>query len=113
MVSLRASRVAIAAMELNRGGPPMTRDRPDPDQPLERVQAEERKEKRGRLTVFFGAAPGVGKTFAMLIEAGYQRDVEGRDIVVGVVETHGRFETTTLLAGFERLPKKQIGYRGS
>jgi two-component system, OmpR family, sensor histidine kinase KdpD len=91
----------------------MTRDRPDPDEPLERAQAEARKEKRGRLTIFFGAAPGVGKTFAMLLEAGYQRDVEGRDIVVGVIETHGRFETTTLLAGFERLPKKQISYRGS
>jgi two-component system sensor histidine kinase KdpD len=62
------------------------------------VQAEERKEKRGRLTIFFGAAPGVGKTFAMLLE---------------VVETHGRFETTTLLAGFERLPKRQLEYRES
>lgn len=66
----------------------------------------ERKERRGKLTVFFGAAPGVGKTFAMLQEAAFERDVENRDVVVGVVETHGRFETTTLLAGFERLPER-------
>lgn len=59
---------------------------------------------RGRLTVFFGAAPGVGKTFAMLEEAGYQQDVEGCDVVAGVVEAHGRFEINTLLANFEKLP---------
>src|SRR5262245_36277463 len=87
--------------------------RPDPDALLRRVQDEERKSKRGRLTVFFGAAPGVGKTFAMLLEAGQQRDVEGRDVVAGIVETHGRFETTTLLAGFERLPKRLVPYRGT
>src|SRR5262245_15321087 len=91
----------------------MTDNRPDSDALLERVQQQERKAARGRLTVFFGAAPGVGKTFAMLLEAGYQRDVERRDVVAGVVETHGRFETTTLLAGFERLPKQQLGHRGS
>jgi two-component system sensor histidine kinase KdpD len=92
----------------------MTDARPNPDDLLRRVQAGERKQKRGRLTIFFGAAPGVGKTFAMLQEAGWQRDVEGRrDIVVGVVETHGRFETTTLLATFERLPKRTVSYRGT
>ena len=91
----------------------MTDGRPDPDALLQRVQAEERSKKRGRLTVFFGAAPGVGKTFAMLQEAGWQRDVEGRDVVVGIVETHGRFDTTTLLAGFERLPLRPIAYRGT
>ena len=72
--------------------------RPDPDELLRRVQAEERKKNRGRLTIFFGAAAGVGKTFAMLEQAGFLRDVERLDVVVGVVETHGRFETTTLLA---------------
>lgn len=87
--------------------------RPDPDELLRAVQAEERRKKRGKLTVFLGAAPGVGKTFAMLQEAGWQRDVEGRDVVAGVVETHGRFETTTLLAGFERLPKRRVEYRGT
>ncbi|HEX7600845.1 MAG TPA: sensor histidine kinase KdpD, partial [Polyangiaceae bacterium] len=82
--------------------------RPDPDALLRRVQAEERKKKRGHLTIFFGAAPGVGKTFAMLEQAGFLRDVERRDVVVGVVETHGRFETTTLLAGLEILPRRKV-----
>jgi len=86
--------------------------RPDPDALLERVRAEERKEKRGRLTIFFGAAPGVGKTFGMMQEAGFLRDVEGLDVVAGVIETHGRFETTTLLAGFERLPRKKVQHAG-
>src|SRR5690349_19697218 len=88
-------------------------NRPDPDRLLETLQAEERKKHRGRLTVFFGAAPGVGKTFTMLNEAGWQRDVEGREVVAGIVETHGRFDTTTLLAGFERLPKRKVSYRGT
>lgn len=91
----------------------MNDTRPDPDALLRRVQAEERKKKRGRLTIFLGAAPGVGKTFAMLTEAAYQRDVENRDVVAGVVETHRRFETATLLADFEILPKRQVQYRGT
>jgi len=91
----------------------MTDGRPDPDALLRKVQAEERSKKRGRLTVFLGAAPGVGKTFAMLQEAGWMRDVEGRDVVAGVVETHGRFETATMLSGFERLPLRQVNYRGT
>jgi two-component system sensor histidine kinase KdpD len=86
----------------------MPSTRPDPDALLRRVQAEERKKKRGHLTIFFGAAPGVGKTFAMLEQAGFQSDVERRDVVVGVVETHGRFETTTLLAGLEILPRRKV-----
>ncbi len=91
----------------------MASARPDPDELLRRVEAQERKKKRGRLTIFFGAAPGVGKTFAMLQEAGFLLEVERRDVVVGVVETHGRFETTTLLAGFERLPRKKVAYGGT
>jgi two-component system sensor histidine kinase KdpD len=87
--------------------------RRDPDELLRRVQREERKKKRGRLTIFFGAAPGVGKTFAMLQEAGFLRDVERRDVVVGIVETHGRFETTTLLSDFERLPRRKVTYHGT
>src|SRR5512140_3129604 len=90
--------------------------RPDPERLLlqaEAEAAEERKKQRGRLTLYFGAAPGVGKTFAMLMEAAFERDVENRDVVAGVVETHGRFETTTLLAGFERLPKRVVEYRGT
>src|SRR5262245_18173711 len=91
----------------------MTDARPDPNELLLRVQAEERKQRSGRLTLYLGAAPGVGKTFAMLQDAGFERDVENRDVLVGVVETHGRFETTTLLAGFDRLPKKRVQYRGT
>src|SRR5215207_9048103 len=87
--------------------------RRDPETLLQRGQEDERRKGRGRLTIFFGAAPGVGKTFQMLLEAGYQRDVEGRDVVAGLVETHGRFETTTLLANFERLPKRSVTYRGT
>ena len=67
----------------------MTGARPDPDELLRRVQADERKQKRGRLTIFFGAAPGVGKTFAMLQEASFLLEVDRRDVVVGIVETHG------------------------
>src|SRR5260221_5161653 len=87
--------------------------RRDPDELLRRLQVEERKKKRGRLILFFGAAPGVGKTFAMLQEAAFLRDVERRDVVAGLVETHGRFETTTLLADFERLPRRKVAYRGA
>src|SRR5882672_9921927 len=87
--------------------------RRDPDELLRKLQVDERKKKRGRLTIFFGAAPGVGKTFAMLQGAAFLRDVERRDVVVGVVETHGRFETTTLLSDFERLPRKKVPYHGT
>src|SRR5687768_6459981 len=89
-------------------GKPMNDARPDSDALLRRMP-----ENRGRLTVFFGAAPGVGKTFAMLLEAGIERDVEDRDVVAGVVETHGRFETTTLLAGFERMPRRSVEHHGT
>jgi two-component system sensor histidine kinase KdpD len=70
-----------------------------------------RKEKLGRLKVFLGAAPGVGKTFAMLSAAQAQKR-EGIDVVVGVVETHGRSETAALLDGMEVLPRKALEYRG-
>ncbi|NJM08150.1 two-component system sensor histidine kinase KdbD, partial [Candidatus Gracilibacteria bacterium] len=85
--------------------------RPDPDALLARVKAEESAQARGRLTVFFGAAPGVGKTYAML-EAAHDRMAEGMDVVVGVVETHGRRETQALLTGLELLPVRETDYRG-
>lgn len=69
------------------------------------------KEKRGRLTVFLGAAPGVGKTYTML-ETAQARRRDDFDIVVGIVETHGRFETAILLEGLEQLPLQSIEYRG-
>ena len=81
--------------------------RPSPDALLELAA----KEKRGRLKIFIGAAPGVGKTYAML--SGAQRlKGEGRDVVIGVVETHGRPETAALLSDLEVLPRKTITYRG-
>ncbi len=89
----------------------MENDRPDPDQLLARVQREEREERRGKLKIFFGACAGVGKTYAMLLGAREQKS-EGRDVVVGVVETHGRKETAALLDGLEILPRRSIPYRG-
>jgi two-component system sensor histidine kinase KdpD len=84
--------------------------RPDPDALLERVHREEAKAKRGKLTVFFGATAGVGKTYAML-EAARLRKAQGVDAVVGYVEPHGRAETEALLEGLERLPFLEVSYR--
>ncbi|WP_257303753.1 sensor histidine kinase [Geothrix campi] len=89
----------------------MALPRPDPDALLRKVQAEEARENRAKLKVFFGAAPGVGKTYAMLSEA-RERSGEGVDLVVGVVETHGRSETAALTEGLEILPRKELAYAG-
>ena len=86
--------------------------RPNPDQLLKRVEAEEQRAKRGKLTVFFGAAPGVGKTYAMLEVARAEMEREKRDVVVGIVETHGRYETGALTLGLELLPRRKLSYRG-
>src|SRR6201990_2684681 len=67
-------------------------------------------EGRGRLKVFLGAAPGVGKTYEMLSQA-RQRRLEGVDVVIGVVETHGRVETDLLTKGFEAISKRRMLYR--
>ncbi|HTX70184.1 MAG TPA: hypothetical protein VMH50_13715, partial [Thermoleophilia bacterium] len=67
--------------------------------------------KRGKIKIFLGYAPGVGKTFSMLAEA-HRRCSRGEDVVVGFVETHGRKETAELIEGLERLPLKTIEYRG-
>ncbi|HCZ17865.1 MAG TPA: two-component system sensor histidine kinase KdbD [Candidatus Accumulibacter sp.] len=85
--------------------------RPDPDQLLARVQEEEAKAARGKLKIFFGASAGVGKTYAMLLAARQQKEL-GTDVLIGVVETHGRKETEALIAGLERLPQLEIPYRG-
>jgi two-component system sensor histidine kinase KdpD len=85
--------------------------RPDPDQLLAQVQAEEKSATRGRLKIFLGYAAGVGKTYAML-EAARQRKNEGVDVVIGYVETHKRAETEAMVEGFEILPRKTIEYRG-
>ncbi len=83
----------------------------DPDRPHpETLLSELKKAKRGRLKIFLGAAPGVGKTYAML-EATQRRRKEGIDLIVGILETHGRAETELLLDGLDVLPRKQIVYR--
>lgn len=86
--------------------------RPDPDRLLARVQASEARSGRGRLKVFFGAAAGVGKTYAMLEEA-RERRAEGVDVVVGWVQPHGRVETEALLEGLEVLPPRRVVHRGA
>ena len=90
----------------------MTEQRPDPDALLAKVQREEAKSRRGRLKVFFGAAAGVGKTYAMLSEAREKR-AEGCDVAIGIVETHGRAETVAIAQGLESLPPRVIDYRGA
>src|SRR6188472_379571 len=69
--------------------------RPDPDELLRRVNAERERKERAKLKVFFGFAPGVGKTYAML-ESAQRLKSQGVDVVVGAVETHGRQETLAL-----------------
>jgi two-component system sensor histidine kinase KdpD len=84
----------------------------EPDRPTpEALLAATRQEGRGKLKIFLGASPGVGKTFAML-EAARHRSREGTDVVIGLVETHGRTETGALLQGLEILPRKHLDYRG-
>ncbi|MBJ9728669.1 sensor histidine kinase [Burkholderia cenocepacia] len=86
-------------------------NRPDPDQLLDKLQRDEEKQRRGQLKIFIGASAGVGKTYAML-QAARQRVQEGVDVVVGIVETHGRAETAALLDGLDVLPPARIDYRG-
>jgi len=86
--------------------------RPDPDEILARMKREETAASRGKLKIFFGMSPGVGKTYAML-EAARQKQAEGCEVVVGIVETHGRNETEALLEGMPIMPRTQIDYRGT
>lgn len=81
--------------------------RPDPDALLALAE----KDRRGKLTVFLGAAPGVGKTYAMLSRA-RRLKADGIDVVIGLVETHGRGETAALLEGLEILPRHRVAHRG-
>src|SRR5512147_258251 len=90
----------------------MNARRPDPDALLKRVQAEEARESEGKLKIFFGANPGVGKTYAML-EAAHEQRRDGVDVVIGVVETHGRAETEALVKGLEVMPRHAVDYRGT
>src|SRR5208282_5979762 len=86
---------------------PTRESRPSP----EALLAEAKQEGRGRLKIFLGAAPGVGKTYEML-EAAQTKRREGADLVVGFVETHGRKETEALLAGLEVVNRRKIDYKG-
>jgi two-component system, OmpR family, sensor histidine kinase KdpD len=82
--------------------------RPSPDALLAKASKEE--SRAGRLKIFLGAAPGVGKTYEMLLEA-RARQKEGRDVAVGVVETHGRTDTEALTEGLETIPRKRVAYK--
>ncbi len=86
--------------------------RPNPDELLARVKEEERQAARGKLTIFFGAAPGVGKTYTMLEAARLAISDEHKDVVVGIVETHGRYDTHSLLIGLELVPRRKVNHRG-
>jgi two-component system sensor histidine kinase KdpD len=87
--------------------PILEQSRPSPDALLESAQ----RETRGHLKIFLGAAPGVGKTYEMLMSGRVQR-ADGVDVVIGVVETHGRAETEALVEGFEIVPRRTVPYRG-
>jgi two-component system sensor histidine kinase KdpD len=90
----------------------MTDRRPDPDALLARVQEQQALETRAKLKVFFGAAAGVGKTYAML-ESAREKRADGVDVVVGYVEPHGRPETELLLADLPIVPPRLVEYRGA
>lgn len=91
--------------------PTSIEQRPDPDQLLAKVKHEEAQARRGKLRIYFGSSAGVGKTYAMLVAARKLR-AEGRDVVLGVIETHGRSETAALLEDLEILPPKVMLHRG-
>src|SRR6202049_5074158 len=87
-------------------------ERPDPDAILARMKREEAESIRGKLKIFFGMSPGVGKTYAMLLAA-REKQAESCEVVAGIVETHGRKETEALLEGMPIMPRAQIEYRGT
>ncbi|MEE2978310.1 MAG: sensor histidine kinase KdpD [Pseudomonadota bacterium] len=86
-------------------------ERPNPDQLLAELQSGKEQSARGKLRIYFGASAGVGKTYAMLAAAKAAR-AAGIDAIIGLVETHGRAETAALVADLERLPTRQIEYKG-
>ncbi|MBK5548871.1 MULTISPECIES: two-component system sensor histidine kinase KdpD [unclassified Pseudomonas] len=85
----------------------MAEQRPDPDQLLAQIREEEAQAKRGRLKIFFGASAGVGKTYAMLAAA-HTAKLQNINVLIGVIETHGRSETQALTEGLELLPLKHV-----
>ncbi|HEU0210031.1 MAG TPA: sensor histidine kinase KdpD [Candidatus Udaeobacter sp.] len=87
-------------------------ERPNPDEILARMKRAEAESARGKLKIFFGMSPGVGKTYAMLLAA-REKQAEGCEVVVGIAETHGRKDTEALLEGMPIMPRLQIEYRGT
>lgn len=87
------------------------KSRPDPDKLLSRVEAAGGTEERAKLSIFLGMSAGVGKTYAMLQEARSAR-AQGADIVLGLIETHGRADTEAALSGLELFPRRRIAYKG-
>lgn len=84
---------------------------PDPDALLRQIESQKKSAQRGKLKIFFGSCPGVGKTYAML-SAAHERRKEGINVVAGIVETHKRLETERLLAGLPLLPPLIVSHRG-
>ncbi|MFO0766300.1 MAG: sensor histidine kinase KdpD [Nitrospiraceae bacterium] len=84
---------------------------PEPDRLFKRVQAEKAERIRGKLKIFFGATAGVGKTYAML-QAAHEQQADGADVLIGVVDTHGRADTAALVSGLELLPLRSVEGRG-
>jgi two-component system sensor histidine kinase KdpD len=89
----------------------MDLQRPSPDALLAAIQENAARQERGELKVFLGMCPGVGKTYAML-EAAQRELKEGREVIIGYVEAHGRKDTDALARGFETIPRRSIEYRG-
>jgi two-component system sensor histidine kinase KdpD len=85
--------------------------RPDPDVLLSQLRAEEERTARAKLKIFFGFAPGVGKTYRML-QVARELSAHGVDVLVGVVETHGRADTAALVQGLDLVPRRRVPYRG-
>lgn len=91
---------------------PVSQPRPDPDALLERLRADDAARRRGKLRVFFGFAPGVGKTMRML-DVAQALAARGLDVVVGVVESHGRKDTAERAEGLTTIPLRESTYRGT
>lgn len=87
-------------------------ERPDPDRLLAQIEDQQQRERRGQLKIYVGACPGVGKTFAML-SAAHRLAAQGIDVVIGIVESHGRTETHGLTQGLPMLPRRTVEYRGT
>ena len=88
----------------------MSDQRPNPEDLLQQIKQQEEALSRGKLKIFFGSSAGVGKTYDMLCAA-HRDQAHGLDVLVGIVETHGRSETAALLEGLSILPMRKVEYR--